>query len=60
MPSLEKLISQDAKLVMESYAKAITTFSVVYLAMRWARRSDIKYDSGLVAAAALIAVVLGI
>jgi len=60
MPSLEKIISRNTKVTLESFAKAITTFSVVYLAMRWARRSNIEYDSTLVAVGAITAVVLGI
>ena len=60
MPSLENIISRNAKVTMESVAKAITTFSVVYLAMRWARRSNIEYDSALVAVGAIAAVILGI
>jgi hypothetical protein len=60
MPSLEKIISRNTKVTLESFAKAITTFSVVYLAMRWARRSNIEYDSALVAVGAITAVVLGI
>ena len=60
MPYLEKIISRNTKVTLESFAKAITTFSVVYLAMRWARRSNIEYDSALVAVGAITAVVLGI
>jgi hypothetical protein len=60
MSSLENIISRNSKVTLESFAKAITTFSVVYLAMRWARRSNIEYDSTLVAVGAITAVVLGI
>tara|TARA_R110000851_G_scaffold73522_6_gene162224 strand:+ start:2172 stop:2354 length:183 start_codon:yes stop_codon:yes gene_type:complete len=60
MTSLGNIISRNTKITIESFAKAITTFSVVYLAMRWARRSDIEYDSTLVAGGAIVAVILGI
>ena len=60
MSSLENIISRNSKVTLESFAKAITTFSVVYLAMRWARRSTLEYDSVLVAVGAITAVVLGI
>ena len=60
MTALETIISRNAKITIESFAKAITTFSVVYLAMRWARKSTIEYDSALVAVGAITAVILGI
>jgi hypothetical protein len=60
MTLLGNIISRNTKITIESFAKAITTFSVVYLAMRWASRSDTEYDSTLVAVAAIIAVIIGI
>ena len=60
MTSVVNLISSRTKIHVESLAKAITTFAGVYLAMRWARRSDIEYDSTLVAVGAILAVLMGI
>tara|TARA_R110002074_G_scaffold876_6_gene5369 strand:+ start:259 stop:441 length:183 start_codon:yes stop_codon:yes gene_type:complete len=59
MTSLINLVSPKVQFHIESVAKAISVFALVFLAMRWARRSDIDYDSTLVAFAAFLAVLVG-
>ena len=59
MTSLINSVSSKTQFHMESVAKAVSVFTLVFLAMRWARRSDIEYDSTLVAFAAFFGVLVG-